>query len=138
MSDERPDSGSNRSRGTGRRPFSRMEQGYTRNPKLMAVRPPARWAWAVSIDWSAEHNTDGCFFPDVVLGQAGVRASDTAALQAEGLWHSDGHDCPSCPQPGRGRYVVHDYLDHQTAADQRAAVSEKRRAAGRKGGRAKT
>jgi len=50
-----------------------------------------------------------------------------------GLWHEDGHDCPKCPQPGRRRLYVHDYLKYQPSAEEIKGLREARSEAGRKG-----
>jgi len=54
-----------------------------------------------------------------------------------GLWHEDGHDCIECPQPGRRRYYVHDYLVYQPSAAEIKVNHEKRSEAGKKGASAR-
>lgn len=54
-------------------------------------------------------------------------------LTSVGLWHENGHDCPTCPQPGRRRLYVHDYLRYQPSADEIKEQRKKRSEAGKKG-----
>ena len=72
-----------------------------------------------------------------VDGQDCAPIAVTLVLDA-GLWHEDGHDCPSCVQPGPRHYVVHDYLKYQPSRAEveakREDLHQKRAEAGRRGG----
>jgi hypothetical protein len=59
----------------------------------------------------------------VLIGAGGVDGQDCAPIAVErcleaGLWHEDGHDCPSCVQPGPRHYIIHDYLKYQPSREQ--------------------
>lgn len=82
---------------------------------------------------------DGLAYTVATVGDlGGVMESDCYPLAMytlieAGLWHDDCHDCPECPQPGRKKLYVHDYLKYQLSATEIADRREKRKAAGRKG-----
>jgi hypothetical protein len=69
----------------------------------------------------------------VLVGIGGVDGQDCAPIAVErlldaDLWHEDGHDCPSCVQPGPRHYVVHDYLKYQPSrADVKAKAEATRK-----------
>jgi hypothetical protein len=63
----------------------------------------------------------------VLVGMGGVDGQDCAPVAIErlldaDLWHEDGHDCPTCMQPGPRHYIVHDYLEYQFS---KAQIQEK-------------
>lgn len=66
----------------------------------------------------------------VLVGMGGVDGQDCAPIAVErlleaGLWHEQGHDCPTCVQPGPRHYIVHNYLKYQPS---RAQVEAKAKA----------
>jgi len=63
----------------------------------------------------------------VLVGPGGVDGQGCAPIAVErlleaDLWHEDGHDCPTCIQPGPRHYIVHDYLKYQFS---KAQIEEK-------------
>jgi hypothetical protein len=65
----------------------------------------------------------------VMIGMGGVDGQDCAPIAVErcldaGLWHEQGHDCPSCIQPGPRHYIVHDYLKYQPSKAEVQAKAE--------------
>jgi hypothetical protein len=116
------------------REFVRVSVDLPLNPKLaMLDEPAAGWTYVVSLCYCGQSLTDGLFPLRVVLRLAGVDADIAKRLVEARLWHEPGHDCPRCPQPDPGVYVVHDYLGHQRSADEANSLREARREAGRKG-----
>lgn len=68
----------------------------------------------------------------VLVGMGGVDGQECAPIAVErlldaNLWHEDGHDCPSCVQPGPRHYVVHDYLKYQPSKADVEAKAEANR-----------
>jgi hypothetical protein len=78
--------------------------------------------WTRCGSWSAGQRLDGHVPEDVA--RAVGKPAEIAALVRAGLW-----------EPVEGGYRMHDYADHNTTAAQAIALSAKRAAAGRKGGR---
>ncbi|WP_189041003.1 hypothetical protein [Micromonospora sonchi] len=104
------------------------------NPKLYSIDDPAAgWAYVVALCYSAQSLTDGHFPLRGVMRMANVGESVAEALIEQGLWHVAGHDCERCEQPKAGHGVVHDYLQHQRSAGEVRDLTDKRRAAGRRG-----
>lgn len=123
---------------TDRRTYVRMCDGSPDHPKLVQAGGLAGWMWYCSIAYASRHKTDG----EIPIAMV-PRLTDLddpkqlACLLLEAkLWHPPVHDCPTCPQGAPGQYVIHDYLEHQRSAADIAALSVKRSAAGRNGGRA--
>jgi hypothetical protein len=59
--------------------------------------------------YSAQHLTEG-IVPGAVAQLYGT-APQAAKLVKVGLWHASQHDCPRCPQPAAGDYVIHDFFE---------------------------
>lgn len=82
---------------------------------------------------------DGISYTTATIGNlAAIEESDCFPLALwrlieNGLWHQDNHECPDCPQPGRKRLYIHDYLTYQPSAEQVKARAEERAESGRKG-----
>lgn len=113
-----------------RREFIRLSVTLPDHPKLGAIDSPlAGWLYVVSMCWAGEHKTDGLIVPAVVIRKAGVPTRWSKELLAQGLWHAPGHDCSRCDQPPDGRYIIHDYLDHQRSKAEAEAASQAGRAA---------
>lgn len=105
------------------------------NPKLLGAPPAAKWLYAAGFIVSARELSDGHVRPPVVCAEAEVPATHVKTLVQRKLWHQPGHDCEACPQPGPGRVVIHDYLDHQESKAKVEDNRAKKSAAGRKGAR---
>lgn len=120
------------------RTYVRINDGMPDNPKILDVGDLAGWLYVCGLCYCSRQLTDGAI-PVAMVGRltglANYEALASALLEAK-LWHALGHDCTRCPQPAPGTYVVHDYLDHQRSAAEVRELSEKRAAAGQKGGRA--
>lgn len=106
------------------------------NLKISRAGGDAAWLWLCSIAYASRNRTDG-IIPAAHLPQLSDRrqpAKLASVLIEQRLWHQPGHDCPRCPQPLRGNYVIHDYLKWQRSAARIDEVSEKRAKSGSKGG----
>lgn len=131
----------------------RVSDDFYDNPKFADVTPLSTALWIVGLAYCNRNLTDG-YIPKSVAGRLidfdglsytvaegemfSIGEDDCSPLAVHdllkvGLWHEDGHDCLECPQPGRRRYYVHDYLVYQPSADEIREQKEKRSAAGKKG-----
>lgn len=97
------------------------------HPKILAAGNAATGLWVRCGAYASAHLTDGVI-PGAVAAKNGT-ATQIAKLLASGLWHEAGHACTRCPQPRRGDYVMHGYLD---ANPSRRQVQERRRRAAEK------
>ncbi|MFG2913945.1 hypothetical protein ACGF0D_13765 [Kitasatospora sp. NPDC048298] len=94
------------------------------HPKILTAGNAAVGLWVRCGAYASAHLTDGVI-PGAVAARSGT-ATQIAKLLASGLWHEAGHACTRCPQPRRGDYVMHGYLD---ANPSRRQVQERRRRA---------
>lgn len=97
------------------------------HPKILAAGNAATGLWVRCGAYASAHLTDGVI-PGAVAAKNGT-TTQIAKLLASGLWHEAGHACARCPQPRRGDYVMHGYLD---ANPSRGQVQERRRRAAEK------
>lgn len=115
------------------REFVRISTSLPDDPKLAEIDSPqaglAGWLYVTAICWADSQKTDGLITPRTVERKAGVSARWSRELVRVGLWHAPGHSCPVCPQPGLGKLVIHDYLDHQRSKAEAAAAKESGRLA---------
>lgn len=136
----------------------RVSDDFYDHPKFADVTPLSIALWIAGLAYCNRNLTDG-YIPESVAGRlmdfdglaytiatvgdlGGVMESDCSPLATwdlikVGLWHDDGHDCTDCPQPGRKRIYVHDYLVYQPSADDIKAKTEQRSIAGKKGANAR-
>lgn len=105
--------------------FFKVDVGYFMNPKVNAIRIASRTAngnailaHLASVAYSAQHRTDGLIPPDLILGMVAATPEDEELLEQGGLWHTEGHDCPDCPDVPPGQAYVHDFLEHNESRDQ--------------------
>lgn len=101
----------------------RLDVGYLRNPKVLAVGRDGAVVHLAAILYLGEHRIDSGLLPpealDLVVHAAGVRRPEpvVAALVKAGLWH---------PRSSGG-YLVHDYSETNGAASEAAAARERKR-----------
>lgn len=110
-----------------KRAFAKFDVGYLDNPKIMAVLDQSAHAvlmHAASVMYSAQHLTDGGVSEKAMQRKVGGTDADAVLLVEAGLWHREGHDCPSCPQVEPGKAWVHDYLEHNRSAHEAKRVSD--------------
>jgi hypothetical protein len=132
----------------------RVSDDFYDHPKFADVTPLSVALWIAGLAYCNRNLTDG-YIPQSVahrlmdfdgLGytvatvgdMAGVMEDDCAPLAVEDLvkvdlWHADSHDCLTCPQPGRRRYYIHDYLRYQPSAEEIRQRQDARSEAGKKG-----
>jgi hypothetical protein len=133
----------------------RVSDDFYDHRKFTDAGPLGVALWLAAMGYCNRNLTDGYLLKSKVRGlldfqglyaesllQAGEIIEDTEPYAATslvicGLWHEDGHDCPSCPQPGPKSYYVHDYLEYQPSRAEVEETRAKRAEAGRKGGKAK-
>jgi hypothetical protein len=136
----------------------RIDDSFYDHPKFADVTPLSISLWIVGMAYCNRNLTDG-YIPESVANRlldfdglsytvatigelAAIGESDCTPLAVwdlirVGLWHDEVHTCPSCPQPGRKRLYVHDYLSYQPSAEEIKRNSEVRSIAGKKGASAR-
>lgn len=133
----------------------RVEDDFYDNEKMLAAGSIGRDLYWHGMGFCNRNLTDGLIpkrralslvdFTDAAVldGPTGVDGQACAPIAVQrlldaDLWHEDGHDCPTCPQPGPRNYIVHDYLKYQPSRAKveakRQALHETRAEAGRAGG----
>lgn len=80
-------------------------------------------SWTAGQDWTEGSELDG-YIPDDIAKAIG-KPAEIAALVRVGFWERALTD---------DGYLMHDFDDHNMTVSERRAISEKRAAAGRKGG----
>ena len=115
-----------------KRAFAKFDVGYLDNPKMLDVLDASSNAILMhfaSVLYCAQHLTDGLVASKAMQRKTGGTDADAQILIENGLWHTPGHDCESCPQPEEGKVYVHDFLEHNRDAAEAKRVSDKRREA---------
>src|SRR5690606_38006641 len=101
----------------------RIDDKAWSHPKIAGLSGNAVRLWLFGLCWCNAHQTDGAI-PTVTLRILGGSARDAKELVAAGLW-----------VPTDSGWSVHDYLAHQSSAEQIRASQEAKAKAGAKGGR---
>ena len=136
----------------------RISDDFYDHPKFADITPLSISLWIVGMAYCNRNLTDG-YIPESVahrlvnfdglsytvatIGEfAGIEESECSPLAVYdlikvGLWHQGDHDCIRCPQPGRGRLYVHDYLVYQPSAAEIKRTKEVRSEAGKRGASAR-
>jgi hypothetical protein len=116
--------------------YIKVNDALPEHRKIVAVGGDAAWLHICAIAYCSRNLTDGRIPMGVVPRLSDrKRPEKLAARLAEvRLWHTAGHDCDRCPQPGPDEYLIHDYLNHQRSAAHIESIKEKRAIAGRAGG----
>ena len=107
-------------------PWFKIDDSAHSHPKFVRAGNAALGLWLRCGAYSAQHLLEGVV-PGDVAKMYGT-APQAAKLVRVGLWHGTGHDCPRCPQPGAGDYVIHDFFEGGRNST-RAQVEASRRAA---------
>lgn len=98
-------------------PWTRLDDGFCSNPKILGLSNEAFRLYVVSLNWSVAQLTDGHVVPQVVgmglphSSQRGHRAAAAELLEA-GLWRENGNG-----------WVIHDFHEYQETKD---VVKERR------------
>ena len=112
------------------RSWVKLSTSILDNDKFLGIEdehPAACWLWVKAITFCFENDTDGRISELQARKRLSADMEDIQALVDAGLWDTV-----------VGGYAVHDYLDYQQSSVDRAEESSKRKAAGRKGGLAKS
>lgn len=112
-----------------KRAFAKFDVGYLDNPKMLDVLDASSNAILMhfaSVLYCAQHLTDGLVASKAMQRKTGGTDQDAQILIENGLWHTSGHECESCPQPPAGKVYVHDFLEHNRDSAEAKRVSEKR------------
>lgn len=116
-----------------KRAFAKFDVGYLDNPKMADVLDSSLHAICMhfaSVLHCSQHLTDGLVAPKAMQRKVGGSEADIRILLEAGLWHSTEHDCDACreacPEIPENRVYVHDFLEHNRAADEAKRVSKKR------------
>lgn len=125
-------------------PWFKIDDSAHSHPKFIRAGNAALGLWMRCGAYSAQHLLEGRVPKGIVKPFGGTAAQVRKLVEAD-LWHAAEHDCPRCPQPADGDYVMHDFLEagrnsskaqveasRQAAAD-RAAKSRARGAESRGG-----
>lgn len=99
-------------------PWVKIDDNAPHHRKMLAAGPVACWLWVCGLAYCQKHSTDGAI-PAEAVPFLGVTqwAKAVHALVAAGLW---------IPDDPRG-YVVHDFLDWNDSASERAVKTESNR-----------
>lgn len=108
--------------------WMKVDDQFPDHPKFLGLTDTAVALYFIGLAYCSRHLTDGVV-PELAVERMGLKQPKKAAalLVEHDLWHV--HE--------RG-WEVHDYLDHQRSAAEVQELSEKRAAAGSKGGKAKS
>lgn len=109
------------------RGWAPVDTGYLDNPKMLDVLDASGTAALMhlaSVLYCAQHLTDGHIAPGIARRKVGASQDDDTLLIDAGLWHTEGHDCPDCPQPEPRKVYVHDFLQHNRTAAKAKKASE--------------
>ena len=90
-------------------PWFKIDDSAHSHPKMIRAGNAALGLWLRCGAYSAQHLLEG-IVPGGIAKIYGT-APQAAKLVKVGLWHAAGHDCPRCPQPADGDYVVHDFFE---------------------------
>lgn len=122
-------------------PWFKIDDKAHSHPKWLKAGNAALGLFVRAGSYSAQHLTEGIV--PLVIAQLYGTAPQAAKLVKVGLWHQTSHDCPRCPQPPAGDYVIHDFFEggrnvtkaqdeaNKRAAAERAAKSRAARNASR-------
>ncbi|MEU2789081.1 mucin-2 [Streptomyces sp. NPDC007100] len=90
-------------------PWFKIDDTSHSHPKFIRAGNAALGLWLRCGAYAAQHLTEGVI-PGVVAQLYGT-VPQARKLVTVGLWHAHGHDCPRCPQPDSGDFVIHDFFE---------------------------
>jgi hypothetical protein len=116
--------------------YIKLDDGLPEHRKIVAVGTEGGWLYVCALAYSSRNKTDGRIPKGVVPRLADIRRTSVVVgkLLANDLWHTHGHGCTTCAQPGPDEYQIHNYLKRQRSASEIEEIREKRAAAGAVGG----
>lgn len=104
-------------------PFFPVDDDAAHHAKLMAAGNAAVGLWARAGAWCMKQATGGVLQRHEL--PSGSTTGQARRLVEVALWHAHGHDCDRCPQPPKGGWVFHDWLDWGPLKS-REAIKERR------------
>jgi hypothetical protein len=107
-------------------PWFKIDDSSHSHPKFMRAGNAALGLWLRCGAYSAQHLLEGVV-PGFIAKAFGSEAQANKLVKAD-LWHQTGHNCPRCPQPADGDYVIHDFFEAGRNST-RAQVEASRKAA---------
>lgn len=110
--------------------YANITHDFFESPKIMVLSPEAKLGLLEMILWSCRMQTDG------VIDRRVASAKHLLDVCQELL--DNDPDAPSLVELENGDFFIHDFAEHQTTRAEIEEIREKRRAAGRAGGLAKS
>jgi hypothetical protein len=107
-------------------PWFKIDDKAHSHPKFLRAGNAALGLWLRCGSYSAQHITEG--HVPAVVAQLYGSAPQAAKLVKAGLWHEHGHDCPRCPDPPAGDYMIHDFLEDGRNTSRARHEAEKKKA----------
>lgn len=108
--------------------YAKFTLDFPDHPKILTLSVEAKWALVEMTIYSRRHMTDGWLSKPVALAKWGASVCSELA--------SNDASSPSLVESEEG-FQIHDFAAHQSTKAEIDALTEKRRAAGRKGGQAR-
>jgi hypothetical protein len=90
-------------------PWFKIDDKAHSHPKWLKAGNAALGLFVRAGSYSAQHLTEGIISAEIA--QLYGTAPQAAKLVKVGLWHQAQHNCPRCPQPNTGDYVIHDFFE---------------------------
>ncbi|MFF2612664.1 mucin-2 [Kitasatospora sp. NPDC058046] len=110
-------------------PWFKIDDKAHSHPKWLKAGNAALGLFVRAGSYSAQHLTEG-IVPRAIAQLYGT-APQAAKLVKVGLWHEASHDCPRCPQPDAGDYIIHDFFEGNRNTTKAQDEANKRAAAER-------
>lgn len=110
--------------------YANITHDFFESPKIMVLSPEAKLGFLEMILWSCRMQTDG------VIDRRVASAKHLLDVCQELL--DNDPETPSLVELENGDFFIHDFAEHQTTRAEIEEIREKRRAAGRAGGLAKS
>lgn len=111
-------------------PWFKIDDKAHSHPKWLKAGNAAIGLFVRAGSYSAQHLTEG-IVPGAVAQLYGT-APQAAKLVKVGLWHGSPHECPRCPQPAAGDYVIHDFFEGGRNSTRAQVEDGRKRATDRK------
>lgn len=94
-----------------------VDDGFYDHPKVKSIprgnaRKGAVALWTMAGSWSGRYGKDG-LIPAHQIEEFSASKTDAEWLVAANLWHTEGHDCGTCPDVPKGHYLYHQWDEHQ-------------------------
>lgn len=121
---------------SNRHTYVKVYDDLTDHPAWISLEPEHVGLWVLALGYCSRNLTDG-LLPAAAIRRCGGTPETLQGLLDAGRMHAPGHECSACPEVPEGSLYVHDYLEHQSSREHCVRVSEKRREAGRAGGKAR-